>query len=174
MTIPYIRNLTTDDLLTVHAIQASCYSAEFLEPVASFARKLEAAPSWSWLAQLDGLPAGYLVGLPVAHLKSPDIPALAGTASLPLVRQAEGFYLHDLAVPPQHRGKGVAPALFAAALQQAQTQQVRQMMLVAVQGSTDFWSRFGFEASPHPAPELQRKLRSFGDGAVFMTRTLRE
>lgn len=174
MTIPHIRNLTTADLSTVCEIQAACYGPSWLEPMEAFARKLEAAPGWSWMAWVNGAPAGYLIGLPVENIESPRLPALGSTEPIAAVNDATGFYLHDLAIAPHHRGTGVAPALFAAALQHAQSMQLQCMALVAVQDSVPYWQRFGFAPTPADTPALKAKLLTFGTHAEFMMRSVQE
>ncbi|HEX5311604.1 GNAT family N-acetyltransferase [Aquabacterium sp.] len=174
MTIPHIRNLTTDDLSTVCEIQSACYGPAWLEPIEAFTRKLEAAPGWSWMAWVNDVPAGYLIGLPIEEIASPRLPALGSTEPIAAVHRATGFYLHDLAIAPQHRGCGVAPALFATAQQFAQSIQLRQMALVAVQDSVPFWQRFGFTLTPADSPALKAKLLTFGTDAEFMMRRVQE
>lgn len=82
------------------------------------------------------------------------------------------LYIHDISVLPQLAGQGAAQHMLNALFAQAREAQIRMAALVAVQGSTVFWQRLGFE--PHNvtnATQLQH-LRTYGANAVFMTTAL--
>ena len=42
----------------------------------------------------------------------------------------------------------------------------------SVQGSEGYWQRHGYVAQPLHQPEQQQRLASYGEGAVYMARTL--
>jgi N-acetylglutamate synthase-like GNAT family acetyltransferase len=54
--------------------------------------------------------------------------------------------------------------------EQARTERLPSLTLIAVNGSAGFWQRQGFEAVPDGS--LREKLRSYGEDAQFMMRTL--
>lgn len=160
-----IRPMTPTDLPGVLAVQQRCYEPAFHEPLAAFASKLAGAPDTCWVASTatEGILA-YLVSLPVdAH----SLPALHA-AHWHAPDQAHWLYLHDLAVAPLAQGRSLAPQLVAQAQHCARAMGLRQMVLVAVQGSEGFWQRQGFAAQALPAGTPNDKLGSFGPHARFM------
>ncbi|WP_212751249.1 GNAT family N-acetyltransferase [Pseudoalteromonas citrea] len=72
---------------------------------------------------------------PKLHEKSPI------TAGLNL-------YLHDLALARESRGKGIAKKLVTNLVDIAKAQRFNKILLVAVQNSSGFWSKFGFKNLP--------------------------
>ncbi|KAF0814089.1 hypothetical protein IGB42_00986 [Andreprevotia sp. IGB-42] len=136
-----IRALDHNDLDAVCAIQTACYPAGFHESRAVFARKLAVSPDSHWLAEHRGEPIGYFLTHPWAGDAPPDLDhELAGLPAAP-----DCHFLHDLALHPVARGKGLAPRLIEAALQWGAQQGYARTMLVAVQGSVPFWQRWGFK-----------------------------
>lgn len=54
------------------------------------------------------------------------------------------LYLHDLALSNEARGQGIARALVENLINNAKTQGFTKIQLVAVQGSSSFWVKYGF------------------------------
>ena len=160
-----IRPMTPTDLPGVLAVQQRCYAPAFHEPPAAFASKLSGAPGTCWVAASaeEGIQA-YLVSLPVDVHSLPALHAAQWHAP----DQAHWLYLHDLAVAPLAQGRSLAPRLVAQAQRCARAMGLRQMVLVAVQGSVGFWQRQGFAAQTLPAGTPKGKLDSFGPQAQFM------
>ncbi len=160
-----IRPMTPTDLPGVLAVQQRCYPPVFHEPSAAFASKLTGAPDTCWVAACadEGIVA-YLVSLPVDAHSLPVLHAAQWQAPA----QAQWLYLHDLAVAPLARGRSLAPRLVAQAQRSARALRLRQMVLVAVQGSQGFWQQHGFAAQALPAEAISGKLDSFGPDAQFM------
>ena len=73
------------------------------------------------------------------------------------------FYLHDLAVSRQARGKGIGQRLLATALAFATDEGFEHAGLVAVQDAPAFWRKQGFK----PA-STQKSLAEYGEGATYM------
>lgn len=59
------------------------------------------------------------------------------------------LYLHDLAIAPNSRGKGIAIKLVKNLIDIAKAQGFNKILLVAVQSSGNFWSKFGFSNIPN-------------------------
>jgi ribosomal protein S18 acetylase RimI-like enzyme len=59
------------------------------------------------------------------------------------------LYLHDLALARESRGKGIANKLVKNLIDIARTQEFNKILLVAVQNSGGFWSKFGFLNIPN-------------------------
>jgi len=63
---------------------------------------------------------------------------------VPVNNETSNLYLHDLALSKEARGKGIAKALVENLINNAKTQGITKILLVAVQGSSSFWVKYGF------------------------------
>ncbi|AJP58989.1 hypothetical protein UC34_22660 [Pandoraea vervacti] len=162
------------DLPHVLEVQAQAYGEVMLESEATLASRLTLSPSTCWVAvdaqapEHEACVAGYLFTHPW-HLAAP--PPL-DTVLHTLPEAPDCWYVHDMALAPRTRGAGVADRLYAAALTAAQALGLSASALVAVQRSQGFWARFGYAAVLDVSPQIAAKLAGYGNGAVFMTRTL--
>ncbi|MCP1545988.1 GNAT family N-acetyltransferase [Methylorubrum extorquens] len=97
------------------------------------------------------------------------IPALDGfLGGLP--HSPDCLYVHDVALLPAARGQGGASRYIAAMAAMARSRGLRRLACVAVYGAERLWSALGFEEVADEASEP--KLRSYGEGALFMVRRL--
>ncbi len=62
----------------------------------------------------------------------------------PVNNETSNLYLHDLALSNEARGRGIARALVENLINNAKTQGFTKILLVAVQGSSSFWAKYGF------------------------------
>lgn len=154
-----LRAMREADAAAVLALQQAAYPASHHESWAVLGRKLALWPAGCWVAEDESGLLGYLFSHP-GRLDAP--PLLHAELSLPA--QPDAYAIHDLALHPRARGRGLAGQLVACALQQAQAAGLDALSLVAVQGSAGFWARFGFVAVQPPPPQLA----SYGETAVFM------
>jgi N-acetylglutamate synthase-like GNAT family acetyltransferase len=84
--------------------------------------------------------------------------------------KADVMYLHDLALLPNARGKGYARGIVEQLAKNARADGWPAITLVAVNNSSPFWERHGFQAVDHP--EMHQKLASYGPQARYMVRSL--
>jgi len=145
----------------VLALQRQAYPPTHHESWQVLGAKLALYPRGCWVIEDEGGLLGYLFSHP-GRQEAP--PLLHAELSLPA--QADAYALHDLALQPEARGRGLARRLFEQAEREAARSGLAVMSLVAVQGSAPFWARFGF-AAVLPAPP---QLAGYGDSAVFMHR----
>lgn len=73
------------------------------------------------------------------------------------------LYLHDLALVHEARGKNIGKKLVENLIDNAKTQGFVKILLVAVQNSTGFWTKFGFVNMPSKAI-----CSSYGESAQLM------
>lgn len=159
------RLATPADLPAIGAIADQVHPS-FPEDPAVFAERLQLYPAGVRLLELDGRPCGYLVSHP---WQSGTIPALNSLiARIP--PEAGTFYIHDLALLPIARGTGAARAIVEQLVRDAQAEGFATMTLMAVNGSTPFWERLGFQLERDPG--MARKLASYGPDACLMIRPL--
>lgn len=142
-----------DDLGGVMDVQARSYPAELLEGSDVLGGILD--HGMSWIAE-DHL--GTVVGYAAVHASEPYRVHALHSVPAPVLTRCCCCFVHDLAVAPGHRGRGVGRALLEAvedALQQQQQQPQQQqqlhlhlhlhLQLVAVgNDARAFWERAGF------------------------------
>jgi len=157
--------MTATDLPAVSALAAFIHPG-FPEDAAVFAERLQLYPQGCRVLEGGGALQAYVISHPWFDRAPPALNALLG--ELPV--RPTTYYLHDLALLPEVRRSGAAGQAVAALVEQARSAQLPSLSLVAVNGSAEFWRRQGFEAVPDGLPA--EKLRSYGDDAQFMMRTL--
>jgi predicted N-acetyltransferase YhbS len=91
---------------------------------------------------------------------------------LEIPQQADCLYIHDLAVHPLHRGKGLGRSMVFEAKKIARNSGFAFMSLVAVQGSSDFWQRFNFVIRENLSEKNLAKLHSYGTDVFYMEASL--
>ena len=159
------RAMTTLDLPAVEGIAALVHPG-FPEDIEVFAERLALYPDGAWLLEIGGAPAGYFLTHPWAAGAMPKLNQLYGA----LPSGSQTYYLHDLALLPQARGRGAAAAIVEHAIKHATRSGFSSASLVAVSGSVPFWARQGF--APLLTPELREMLRGYEDAAQYMVRPL--
>lgn len=106
---------------------------------------------------------GYVISHPICHRQPPALDSLLGE----IAPDADQYYIHDLAILPRFRGRGLAAEcigkLFAVAKRYPTT------CLVSVYDTVPFWGRFGFVPEPVDAV-LSEKLRDYGANATYLSR----
>lgn len=163
--MPLVRTMTTADLPAVLGLQAQCYDDRFHESQSVLAAKLALSPQTCWVVESESGLQGYLFAHPWQSLTPPSWNAVLDV----LPAAPDCFYLHDLAVNPNSRGKGIGEALIQAARKQAAYWNLANAALTAVQGSSPFWARHGFKVVLHESGQHDEHLMTYGADAAFMT-----
>lgn len=159
--------MEASDLASVSAM-ASTIHTDFFEADAVYQERLRLYPNGCHVLQTsDGSLIGYAITHPWLLYTMPALNSLL--AQLP--DQPTTYYLHDIALLPQSRGTGAAREIVSILASHALNSGFPTMSLVAVNGSTGFWQKQGFE--PDDRPELENKLKTYSDDARFMVRHLR-
>ena len=166
-----LRPMRATDLPAVLEIQAKCYRGMLLESAAALGSRLALSPATCWVAAgQEGKLAAYLF----THMWPRDsLPALDDVLERHWERGGEPastltWFVHDMAVAPAGQGKGLAPALYAAARAPALDAGLRSSRLVAVQSAAAWWRRLGYENLTPASAALSAKLSAYGDDAVLM------
>jgi hypothetical protein len=157
--------MTATDLPAVTALAALIHPG-YPEDAAVFAERLRLYPPGCRVLERNGALKAYVISHPWLDRMPPALNALLGE----LPARPTTYYLHDLALLPEVRRSGAAAQAVAVLAGQAQAEQLPSLSLIAVNGSAGFWERQGFEAIPDGS--LREKLRSYGEDAQFMMRTL--
>jgi ribosomal protein S18 acetylase RimI-like enzyme len=116
----------------------------------------------------DGRILGYAITHPWRFAGPPPLNARLGA----IPGDATTYYIHDVALLPDGRGRGHAATIADLLAGRAQEEGFTSMSLVAVNGSQTFWGRLGFRRQA--VPGLATKLLSYGSDAALMVRDLTE
>lgn len=136
----HLRLLTISDLPEVLRVQRGAYHEVFHEPSGTFTKKLSLFPPGALGCFDDGALGAYLFCHPWVAGEIVSLKAI----SLELPERPTCLYIHDLAVAPGYRGRGLAALLADEAFELARTLRLPACALVSVQGSETFWERLGF------------------------------
>ena len=159
-----VRAMRAEDLAMVLGIQSRCYDEAKLESHQSFLAKLEASPTTCFIALAAEAPVGYLVAVPIEA----GIPPPLHSPDYLVPPDANALYLHDLAVHPAARGAGVAAALIEAYFQAIKRSRAQFASLTAVNDSSSFWERYGFQPEASVASSSGR-MATYGESAQYMS-----
>ncbi len=154
------------DLPAVELLSLAALGEEFAEPQAIYANRLELSPMGCISCIADGVLHGYSIAHPWLRGQPPALNQLLGR----LPPQPDCWYLHDTAMQPDMRGRGLAGSMLIWQEAQARAHGLSVIALVAVGGAASFWQRHGFIASASTA--LAHKLSSYGNDAVYMEKLL--
>jgi ribosomal protein S18 acetylase RimI-like enzyme len=161
------------DLPAILAIAAALH-ADHPERPEVFAERLRLAPPGFCrvLARPGGSPASGLSGYALTHPWRAAHPPALDTLLGRLPAAPDAWHIHDVALLPEARGRGLADAVLREieATAAAAGAGLRRATLVAVAGKAGHWRRRGFRAV---APgDGGATLATYGAGAAFMARDL--
>ena len=162
-----VRPLALSDLADLLAVQLACYGEGFVESGEVFARRLASPANCSLVLDRGGRMCAYLAAYRSVRGK---VTPLHG--DFEAVGEPDTLYLHDMAVLPACAGQGLARALLQPLWAQAASQGLQHSALVSVQGSQAYWERHGYVMNLLSDPSQHDRLASYGEGAVYMARTL--
>ena len=149
------------DLAAVVAL-ADRIHPELPEITAIFAERLALFPDGCLVLAATGRIAGYAIAHPIFYPHAPPLNTFLGSVAA----DADAFYIHDVAIAPEARGRGHADAIVKALLDIART--FPRSCLISVYGTVPFWQRFGFVDARVDWP--LDKLADYGADARFMVR----
>ncbi len=163
-----LRPLRHEDLADVFALQDDSYPPALRDSVEALASRLQLADGCCHLADLDQRPVGYILAHPWVGMQPPAVDTVL---SLPPGDAPKVVYVHDLSVSAAAKGSGLGACLLDAALDAGRRGGLVSAELVAVPGAAGYWQRMGFRPLDMDSA-LARKVRLYGDGAVYMGREL--
>lgn len=136
-----IRQLTEDDIPSVLVVQHEAYLPQLLESSGTFLNKLQLFPQGALGCFIEGHLCAYIFFHP--WVRNKVVPLNCSIDHLP--SNTDCIYIHDLAVSPSCRAKGIGHKLVEEVLQLGSKLGIRWYSLIAVQSSEHFWQRFGFQ-----------------------------
>lgn len=156
------RQLTVRDIPGLVRV-ANEVHADLPESSHVFAERVKLFPE-GCLTLVDGKEVcGYAISHPIRDGRPPPLDSLLGE----IPRDADQYYIHDIALLSRLRGHGLA----AKAIEQLLilVRSYTTTCLVSVYGTAPFWNRFGFVFHSVDAVLLE-KLRNYGEDATFLCR----
>lgn len=159
------RAMTEADLDAVVSI-ADVVHPGFPERPDVLAEKRALYPAGALMAEVDGQVAGYALAHPWTLTAPPALDTLLGGVP----EAPDCLYLHDAALLPLARGRGLARALIDRLAAVAAREGLGQLALIAVNGSVPTWTTLGFTPPQERGEALEVKLASYGAEAAFMVR----
>lgn len=158
------REMTIDDIESLVRV-ADRIHPDLPESDEVFAERVKLFPE-GCLALVEGDEnklCGYAISHPIRRRQPPALDSLLGE----IAPDADQYYIHDLAILPEARGRGLAQECIGKLL--AIAKRFPTTCLVSVYGTTQFWGRFGFV--PEEVDEdLEKKLLDYGDDATYLER----
>lgn len=146
-------------------IQDASYQETGAEELAVLKSKNEASPDTCFVCLSNsGEVLGYLLAHPWCGISPPKL-----FEPLPNIENCEYLYLHDMAIGPQSKEKGIGRAAAIKLFEVAQNKGINRVSLVAIQGAESFWSKIGFQEVTGV-----NVCSSYGEKAVLMDKFLAE
>jgi len=134
------RLLTPADVPAIDQLEADAYLPALRGATGTFVRLIELFPEGAIGCFDDEGLCGYAIGVPLMSGSTLEL-------RVPLARVPAGadtFYIHDVAVAPRCRGRGLGRMLAERLIDVGRRHGFARFELVSVQGSAPFWERFGF------------------------------
>lgn len=153
----------------IKEIQEAAYQSELAENIDILKVKAKVSPETCFVCLND---ENQVLGYVLTHPWEGECPPcinqdISKRKELVSVNEASTLYVHDLATSPKARGAGIAQALIQHLLKQTESMNnINKISLVAVQGMSSFWSKYGFKPVP------SNDIKSYGDDAQFMINRL--
>ncbi len=119
-------------------------------------------PQGCFMLDENGHAIGYALTHPWRFAEPPPLNRLLGKIPSP----ATTYYIHDVALLPEARGKGYAAQIADRLATHAREAGFGNLSLVAVNKSQVFWEKAGFRVIA--VPGLGAKLASYGPDATLM------
>jgi ornithine decarboxylase len=158
-----VRSINEDDWSTIAALEAGAYSANGLsESRAALESRARDSPATSFVLDIGERVSGYLLALPYPRFRFPHPDRVEDT-----VFRSSNLHLHDIVVGDEFRGRGWAKRMLRHLTDTARSLRYERISLVAVGGTTGFWSAHGYRV--HPEITLPT---GYGADAVYMSRVI--
>ncbi|WP_377273790.1 GNAT family N-acetyltransferase [Peterkaempfera sp. SMS 1(5)a] len=158
-----VRPISADDWDTIVTLEAGAYGASGIsESRAVLESRARTSPETSFVLDAGERVGGYLLALPYPPFRFPDLARAEDT-----VHRSSNLHLHDIVIGDDFRRRGWAKHLLRHLTDIASSSGYERISLVAVGGTTGFWSARGYHVHPEiPLPP------GYGPDAVYMSRVI--
>jgi GNAT superfamily N-acetyltransferase len=157
------RPMIAQDLSQVQALADTIHVSHPEDPEV-LAERRRLYPQGCFMLVEDGRAIGYALTHPWRFAEPPPLNRLLGAIPSP----ATTYYIHDVALMPEARGKGYAAQITSLLVAHAREAGFSNLSMVAVNKSQVFWEKAGFRVIA--VPDLKAKLASYGLDAALMVR----
>ncbi|MCD6070436.1 MAG: family acetyltransferase [Microvirga sp.] len=157
------RPMVPEDLAQVQILADAIHVSHPEDPEV-LAERQRLYPQGCFMLVENGRAIGYALTHPWSFAEPPPLNRLLGAVPFP----ATTYYVHDVALLPEARGKGYAAQITSLLVNHAHDAGFDNLSLVAVNKSQIFWEKAGFRVIP--VPGLEAKLASYGPDAALMVR----
>lgn len=157
-----IVSLSDSSWEAVYQIQKEAYKDLLHEDIDVLKSKWLIAPQMCLMCQSE---SGDILAYLLAHPWNQTTPPKLNQDTSLAIR-GNILFIHDLAVSSKAKGMGVGKKMVNELLARARLLGLKRAMLVSVQNSVAFWSRFGFEEQESDIPV------EYGQGARLMSMSL--
>lgn len=165
---PVIRPMRHDDIDSLMDILHDAYRVQYYEKREVLLNKFSLFPGECWVCVAENRVVSYMF----SHPSEFDSPPVLKQQLDALPNSPDTYFIHDVATHSSSRGLGAASLLCEKAATIATMGSFKQMALIAVQDSDEWWSKKqGFERV-EKTKELATKLQSYSEGATYMLREL--
>lgn len=154
-----------DDLPAISVLSDSVHG-DYSEDIAIYAERLALYPSGCLTLWLGDWTAGYLISHPWHRDKPPALNQAIGA----IPATADTYYLHDIALLPDARGRGAGRAATDLVCGFARQAGFQDVTLMAINGADQFWASVGFARVN--AADMTAQPSSYGAGAYLMRRAI--
>ena len=144
------------------SILGNSIHVDFYEDPQVFSERYQLYPAGCFVLMDGDACQGYCVSHPWIKGSPPPLDTLLGGLPNP----ADTYYIHDLALSERARSNQAASKIVETIKQQAKAEGYADITLVAVNRSTGFWQKSGFEF--FQPLDVNLSLESYGDDARYM------
>lgn len=155
------RPMTRADLAAVGNIAAGVHPG-YPEDASVFEERLRLFPAGCHVYANGAAITGYILSHPWIDRQPPALNTILGG----IPANADAYYIHDIALLGQSRGRNAARAILRQLVELARHSGLANLSLIAVNDSVAFWQKLGFKIVDDNA--LKEKLKSYDELARFM------
>ncbi len=137
------------------------------ERIETYREKLQLSPDSCFVVDEGKSIRGYAITLPWTAKEIPELDTLLGA----IPKNASALYVHDVALLPSARSRGLVGELMALMDAAGGKLGLTEISLAAVYGSETTWFQYGFRRMDM-SERLKAQAATYGS-AVFMTRPIR-
>lgn len=158
-----IRSIRDSDWPSILRLETECYSELEPESIEVLQSKWLAAPDYCFVVEKSGHVIAYLLAHPWESRSLPPLYEPLDYNAIDGSQVSRQLFLHDLVVDSRSGGQGIGSSLVNALIRTAESNDMTQIILVAVEGAETFWRKQRFVSI------LDRPIDSvYGEDAVFM------
>lgn len=164
-----IRALQHQDLPRLIEVQKRTFTSDLCESIEVFQNRFDHFGQFFKVAVSNNQIVGYIICFPY---KLGEIPKNNAPFKQNLP-PPDCFYIHDVTLVHEARGRGLAQLLIESAFNQARELGFTKISLVSVGQSGNYWDKMGFVQYPHTTQEILQMLHSsYDDKSRLMVKDL--